>query len=80
MEIASLPKVECAILHRQFDLLDNDIVFDAIQKLAARLKFAPEVQLMDTSSDTVLHVHVGGHRVRPPALWSPAGGGAGPDR
>ncbi len=63
MDIASLPKVECAILHNQFNPLDNTVVIESLQRLSGVLNFAPKIQLMDTSNDTDIHVHVGGYRI-----------------
>lgn len=63
MDIASLSKVECTILHNQFHPLDSTVAIEAVQNLAAKLKYAPEVQVMDMTASTEITVHVGGHRV-----------------
>lgn len=63
MEIPALGAVECAILHDEFKLIDGQLLFEVIQKLALELKFAPEVQLMMTSTEKDIHVHAGGHRI-----------------
>ena len=63
MQIPALGSVECAILHDEFKPVDGRLIFSAIQKLALELKFAPEVQLMVTSTEKDIHVHAGGHRI-----------------
>ena len=63
MHFPALNRVECAILHDDFKPLDGNIIFQKIQQLAYELKFAPEVQLMITSTGKDIHVHAGGHRI-----------------
>ncbi|MES0880034.1 hypothetical protein [Roseibium sp. SCP14] len=63
MQIPALRCVETAILHEQFEPIDGSLIFETIKRLAAELKFAPEVQLMATSTQKDIHVHAGGHRI-----------------
>ncbi len=63
MQIPALPSVECAILHDQFKPLDAQLIFRSVKRLAAKFKIAPDVQLMQGSTETCVFVHAGGHRV-----------------
>ncbi|ASP36339.1 hypothetical protein [Labrenzia sp. VG12] len=63
MHIPALNRVECAILHDEFNPLDGTILFQKIEKLAIDLGYAAEVQLMITSTGKDIHVHAGGHRI-----------------
>ncbi|MET1414108.1 hypothetical protein ABVF61_17680 [Roseibium sp. HPY-6] len=63
MDIPALESVECAILHEQFNPLDGNVIFQVIQKLARELNYAPEVQLIASSTRKDIHVHANGHRI-----------------
>jgi len=63
MHFPALNRVECAILHTQFHPLDGKRLFQEIQKLTIELNYAPEVQLMATSTVNDIHVHAAGHRI-----------------
>lgn len=63
MQVPALPSVDCAILHDEFKPVGGDEIFEAIKQLSRVLKFAPEVQLMASSSRKDIHVHAGGNRI-----------------
>lgn len=63
MEIPALESVECAILHEQFKPLDGNVLLHSIQELARQLNFAPQVQLIPSSTQKDIHVFANGHRI-----------------
>ncbi|WP_299480083.1 hypothetical protein [uncultured Roseibium sp.] len=63
MDIPALDRVECAILHEEFNPLDGNVIFQAIQRLSRELNYAPEVQLIVSSTRKDVHVHANGHRI-----------------
>ncbi|WP_420335975.1 hypothetical protein [Roseibium sp.] len=63
MEIPALESVECAILHEQFKPLDGNVLLRSIQELARQLDFAPQIQLIPSSTQKDIHVFANGHRI-----------------
>lgn len=63
MDIPALDRVECAILHDQFNPLDGGVIFEAVKEFSSHLGYASEVQLIASSTSKDIHVNAGGHRV-----------------